>query len=260
MDGSEVFQQIAGDWATSLDIKSAFNHMRVSEEFRPFLCFEHRGKYYVYNSMPFGCRHSSRVFMRVLSYTMAYILLHQDKAYLELANLQIAIYLRSLGWTLSMEKCEFTPAQVITFIGWRWDFGRLTLSMTSAMRSTLLFTLNQWDCRALRGERVNSRAFGSIIGCLNFLPCQIPRASLYLRTLRTALASAVRSTGWNGCTTLSRAIVSELLWWRQNVWYNTPFDFRARDPQAILTTDACKTGCGAELVFFDQSFISYGSF
>jgi hypothetical protein len=35
MDGPEVVQVIAlsGDWATSLDIKSAFNHMRVSPEF-----------------------------------------------------------------------------------------------------------------------------------------------------------------------------------------------------------------------------------
>jgi hypothetical protein len=115
MDGPEVVQQIAlpGDWATSFDIKSAFNHMRVSEEFGPFLCFEHRGKYYAYNSMPFGCRHSPRVFTKALSYAIAYIrvhwevrivaymddifLLHQDKMYLELATLQIANYLRSLG-------------------------------------------------------------------------------------------------------------------------------------------------------------------
>jgi hypothetical protein len=41
MDGPKVVQPIAqpGDWATSLDIKSAFNHMRVSRKFRPFLCF-----------------------------------------------------------------------------------------------------------------------------------------------------------------------------------------------------------------------------
>jgi hypothetical protein len=70
----------------------------------------------------------------------------------------------------------------------------------------------------------------------------------------------MRSTGWNGCTTLSRAIVSKPLWWRRNIWYNTPFDFRARDPQAMLTTDACKTGWGVELVFGGQSFISYGPF
>jgi hypothetical protein len=115
MDGPEVVQKIAllADWATSLDIKSAFNHMRVSEEFRPFLCFEHRGKYYKYNSMPFGCRHSPRVFTKALFYAMAHIrihwevrivvymddifLLHQGKTYLELATLKIAIYLQSVG-------------------------------------------------------------------------------------------------------------------------------------------------------------------
>jgi hypothetical protein len=122
MNGPDVVHLIAlaGDWATSLDIKSAFNHMRLSKEFRPFLCFEHQGKYYAYNSMPFGCRHSPRAFTKALSYAMAYIhihwevrivanmddilLLHQDKTYLELATLQIAVYLQSLGWTLSLEK------------------------------------------------------------------------------------------------------------------------------------------------------------
>jgi hypothetical protein len=115
IDGPEVVQVIAlsGDWATSLDIKSAFNHMRVSPEFRPFLCFEHRGKCCAYNSMPFGCQHSPRVFTKALSYPQAYIrmywevrivaymddifLLHQDRSYLELATLQVATYLQSLG-------------------------------------------------------------------------------------------------------------------------------------------------------------------
>jgi hypothetical protein len=56
--------------------------------------------------------------VRILAYTDEIPLLHQDQPYLELATLQIVIYLRSLGWTLSMEKCEFMPAQDITFLGW----------------------------------------------------------------------------------------------------------------------------------------------
>jgi hypothetical protein len=59
---------------------------------------------------------------------------------------------------------------------------------------------------------------------------------------------------------LWRAIASKLLWWRRNVWYNTPHDFRVRDSQATLTTDASETGWGAELVFGGQSFISFGSY
>jgi hypothetical protein len=56
MDSPEVVQVItlSEDWATSLDFKSVLKHMKVSPEFRSFLCFEHRGKYYTYNSMPFG--------------------------------------------------------------------------------------------------------------------------------------------------------------------------------------------------------------
>jgi hypothetical protein len=79
-DGPEVVWVIAllGDLATSLDIKSAFNHIRVSPEFRPFLCFEYRGKHYAYNSMPFGCRHILRVFTKALSYPLAYIRTHWE--------------------------------------------------------------------------------------------------------------------------------------------------------------------------------------
>jgi hypothetical protein len=92
----------------------------------------------------------------IVAYMDGILLLHRDRSYLELATLQIAIYLRSLGWTLSMEKCEFTPAQDTTFLHCRWNFKQLTLRMTSAMHPTLLFTLDQWICRALRGEWVKS--------------------------------------------------------------------------------------------------------
>jgi hypothetical protein len=51
-----------------------------------------------------------------------------------------------------MEKCKFALAQEITFLGWRWGFQQLTLRMTSAMRSTLLFMLDQWIRRASGGE------------------------------------------------------------------------------------------------------------
>jgi hypothetical protein len=136
MDGPEAVQSIAlpGDKATSVDIEMAFPHIRVSEEFQPYLAFEHLGTCYVYGAMPFGARHSPRIFTRALGYAMAYIrvhwrvriiaymddvlLLHQETEYLELATLQIAVYLQSLGWTLNAEKCELSPSPQITYLGW----------------------------------------------------------------------------------------------------------------------------------------------
>ena len=278
MDGPLTVQEVAlqGDWATSIDLKSAFSHMRVNESFMPYLGFAHRGEYYMYRAMPFGCRHSPRVFMEALSYPLNYIrahwkvrivvymddflMLHQDREYLRLATLQIATYLSCLGWTLSLEKCEFTPVKAIKFLGWRWCFDTLTLQMTPEMRKYLLWQVGKWIRKAMRAERVACRRLGSLIGSLNFLRSQIPRASLYLHTMHSELTRAVNSSGWNGFVTLGTRIISELQFWRRNIYYNTPFAFRKRAPQATLTTDAAEPGWGAELEIGSQSLITFGSY
>jgi hypothetical protein len=99
-----VVQDVAlvGDKTASLNVEMAYPHMKVSQEYQPFLGFEHHGVCYVYVAMPFDARHSRRVFMRALGYAMACIrvhwemritafiddvlLLHQEVDYLELAT------------------------------------------------------------------------------------------------------------------------------------------------------------------------------
>jgi hypothetical protein len=45
MEGAHTVQQVAlpGVWSTSIDLKSAFNHLRVHKEMIPFLCFAFEG-------------------------------------------------------------------------------------------------------------------------------------------------------------------------------------------------------------------------
>jgi hypothetical protein len=239
MDGAHTVQQLAikGDWATSADIKNAFNHVRVNESLAPFLGFRYRGEYYAYRAMPFGCKHSPRVFIQTLGYALRYIrvhwqvriiaymddllLLHQDKVYLKLATIQIAFYLVSLGWTLSLDKCEFTPQREIKYLGWRWDFDTLSLRMTQEMRKSLLFRVRQTMNQVVRGERMSCRRLSSVIGCLNSLRLQIPKALFYLLIFHSALTVGVNSTGWNGSVMPDRAIASELHFWWRNISYNT---------------------------------------
>jgi hypothetical protein len=52
---------------------NTFNHMLVNEKFVPYLAFSDRGEYYAYAAMPFGARHSLRIFTRALGYTVARI-------------------------------------------------------------------------------------------------------------------------------------------------------------------------------------------
>ena len=278
MEGPEDIITMAqqNDWATSLDLKNAFNHLRVQKASRPYLAFRFRGKSYMYRAMPFGAKHAPRLFTKALSFAIAFIrrhwsvrlvaymddilLLHQDPHYLQIATLQIAIYLQSLGWTISAEKCELTPKQTITFLGWRFDFRSLSLKMTDTMRTALTDMLREWISKAYLGSTVPTRSFASLIGSLSFLRAQLPRASLYLKALHSNLTHGVNSNGWNGSVTLRRTIISELLWWSRCVLWNTPFDFAYRPSLATLTTDASEAGWGAWLQIGNLWWTSSGFF
>jgi hypothetical protein len=230
---------------------------------RHFLCFAREGKYYSYRAMPFGAKHAPRLFTEALGYAIRYIrthwdiriiaykddllLLHQDKEHLALCTLQIAAYLSSLGWTISIKKCEFTPTQEIDFLGWHWSSPSLTLQMTRSMRHAILCLIHQWLNHVRNRDSVSSKAYAGLIGSLNFLRAQFPRASLYLRSLHSDLARMVASVGWIGSSTLTYAVRSELLFWWRNAEENKAYCFAQRVSQAQLTTDACEGGWAGHL-------------
>jgi hypothetical protein len=199
MEGPETVQDVMkkGDWGAKIDLESAFNHVWVSTGMQRFFCFRYDGKSYAYVGMPFGSKHAPRLFTEALGYAIRYIrlnwdvriivymddilILQQDQAKCELYALQIAAYLQCLGWTLSVKKCVFEPSQEIEFLGWLWNTVSLSLEMTVAMRGAILQLVRTWLGRAWRGDSVSSKEFGGLIGSLNFLRAQVPRASLNLR-------------------------------------------------------------------------------
>jgi hypothetical protein len=63
------------------------------------------------------------------------------------------------------------------------------------MRGAMLQLVRQWMGHAMRGDTVRSKALAGLVGSLNFLRAQVPRASLYLRTMHSALTSMVASVG-----------------------------------------------------------------
>ena len=264
------------DFATSLDLSNAFNHLIVHPSLRPYLAFAFKGRTYTYRAMPFGAKHAPRLFTKALSYAISFIrrhwdirmivymddilLLHQDPKHLHISTLQIAIYLESLGWTVNRDKSEVTPKQQITFLGWLFDFTSLTLRMTPTMRTSLLNMLSEWIPKAYAGSLERNRSFASLIGSLSFLRAQLPRAGLYLQALHANLTQGVKRDGWNGSVSLNRRITSELLWWSRNIIWNTPFDFAFRPSQATLTTDAAEAGWGALLLLGNQFYTTSGFF
>jgi hypothetical protein len=58
MEDVQVVRQLAqvDDWATTLDIASAYSHVAVDEGLQPFLSFLFDGQWYCYVGMPFGLK------------------------------------------------------------------------------------------------------------------------------------------------------------------------------------------------------------
>ncbi|KAH7828012.1 uncharacterized protein MONOS_10570 [Monocercomonoides exilis] len=48
------------DWMTTLDISSAYQHVKVEEQFSPYLCFSFQNQAYAYVGMPFGAKDAPR--------------------------------------------------------------------------------------------------------------------------------------------------------------------------------------------------------
>ncbi|KAA6369410.1 MAG: putative reverse transcriptase [Streblomastix strix] len=121
-----------GDWATNLDLKSAFHHLIIYPPHRSYLAFEAMGKVYQYRAMLFGTHHSQIFFVQTLAIVQKkklretdigifnfvddLLLLHQNKERIREESLTIMRILEAFGWTIAKEKCETEPKQQINFL------------------------------------------------------------------------------------------------------------------------------------------------
>jgi ribonuclease HI len=276
MEGAETVCQLVkpGDWATSIDVKSAFNHVPVDAELQPYLAFKFGKKTYTYAGMPFGIKHAPRVFtllmrktitavrdrfqVRAVSYMDDVLLLFDDVADAVVKTQEIATFFGRLGWTLAGDKCELDPVQNIDFLGWRWHLEEAMVSSTPPRREELRRTLANWQEYAWDREPRPVRELAALLGGLNFMRLQVPDASLHMKKLDSTKALAVHLHGWEGHCIPNPSLIGELMWWGKTVTKNEPRSIVQIPSQAMLTTDASPTGWGAVLVVGSEAVYGFG--
>jgi ribonuclease HI len=276
MKGPETICQLirAGDWATSIDVKSAFNHVPVDKEFMPYLAFKFEGRTYTYAGMPFGVKHAPRVFTMLMRKTIAAvrerfqiravsymddILLIFDDAAMALTKTPVIVdFFIRLGWTLAWDKCELDPRQDIDFLGWRWHLEDATVTSTPGRREELRQQLSNWQQYAWDREPRPVRELAALLGGLNFMRFQVPDASLHMKRMDSTKARAVQLHGWEGPCTPNPSLIGELKWWSRTIARDEPKETAPRQIRATLTTDASPTGWGAVLSVDSDSVFGYG--
>jgi hypothetical protein len=156
MEDASVLIQLArkGDYATSLDVKAAFNHVPTNPSALSYLAFCFEGRLYAYKGMPFGAKHSPLVFTKIMRVVLGYVrerwcvrcvgymddllFLDKDPERLERITKEVAEYMSWIGWVLAREKCEMSPKQEICFLGWLWNFEKMEVCMKKERRMSMI--------------------------------------------------------------------------------------------------------------------------
>jgi hypothetical protein len=75
MDSTKTVQDLLlpGDFAVSVDLMSAYNHISVHPALRPYLGFVFERRSYCYVGMPFGLCNAPRVFTKIMRLVMTHI-------------------------------------------------------------------------------------------------------------------------------------------------------------------------------------------
>jgi ribonuclease HI len=263
-----------GDWATSMDIKSAFNHIPVNPDLQPYLAFQFQGKTYTYVGMPFGIKHAPRVFtllmrkvmaaireqfkVRAVSYMDDILFLYEEVADALELPWKIAQFLADLGWVINYDKCEMEPLQKIDFLGWRWNLEDATVFTPPAKRTQLLAELREWEEFAWDRRPQPIRELAAFLGKINALRRQVPDASLHTLKLDRTKAQAVQMHGWDGHCTPNPSHLGEIKWWEKTVAGNRPKELQKPPVVATLTTDASGEGWGASLTIDGSRTHAFG--
>jgi ribonuclease HI len=224
--------------------------------------------------MPFGVKHAPRVFSRLMRYAIQEVrrrwdvritfymddtlLLFRDPETAAAQTKEIAEYLQLLGWTLSIEKCQFHPSQTPEFLGWQWDLRTATLAISTSHRAQLLEEIFTWLDLAERRSQIPVRKLASLLGELNFLRVQNPEASLYMSQLSALKVRGVQASGWDGHTTVTPEVAGELKWWLRRISQNPPRETHQPPMAATLTTDASPDGWGAVIERQGDTLMMHG--
>ncbi|KAA6346395.1 MAG: putative Tyrosine-protein kinase, partial [Streblomastix strix] len=68
MEDLQTIKQLLqpGDYAVTIDIKSAYSHIHVDQDLSPYLSFSFNNRCYSYVAMPFGIKSAPRTFTKML--------------------------------------------------------------------------------------------------------------------------------------------------------------------------------------------------
>lgn len=255
-------QVLYGDWAITIDIKSAFNHVPIHKDYRRFFRFVGPdGHLYEFQSMNFGSsvapatwhRLFSRVIgtlrsmgirvcffmddMKVLASTRAMAREHGDI---------VCRYLTAFGFLINLPKSNLEPTQLPRYLGLLWDLNRMTVSLPKERIRNIKKAARQ--VLATSSIARIQRLMGHVEAArMIFQQARMHSFEFIAQTAHMISTDAPRDT----IVPLSDDALTQVKWWIRNASHfnQVPIKGAPAAPIVDLTTDASPSGWGAELIY-----------
>lgn len=223
-----------GNFQTTCDDKSGYDHIRLSTESRTYFGLEWSGWYFVFNTLPFGWKASAYLYHSVGLVATSYIRSHgvpcsqyiDDRHFGQLqirrnappcswsdfqraqAALYIACYiLLDLGYFIGLKKSTLVPTQAPIFLGYIIDSVKTAFLMPPDKK--IKFASLREDL--LSHKTVSLKSLQKFVGKINSFTLVVPAARLFSRVACLAMSRASKSPR---AIPVSRELKAEFEHWR----------------------------------------------
>lgn len=251
-------------WLSSLDLKSAFHHIPLSNSLRQLCGIHFRGRCFTFTVMSFGLSMAPKVWCSILRAALdhlrhhptqpLFLLFYMDdillasptQATARADTLRLTSHLLDLGFVINFDKSVLQPTRCLRHLGFLIDTRSNTFRIPADKASDLVSFCRTVSLR----PSIRVATARSLLGKLLALRLAFSPVRRFSWSLIEELSQAIppdrrrRAQQRSLRITLSSLARSDLAWIAANLLYFPPAHFNQR-PTCHLFTDASLTGWGA---------------
>ena len=244
------------DWATSVDLRDAYFHIQIHQDFRKYLRFHWQEQTFEFVSLPFGLSLAPLIFTKVVRefveiqrsnglrlrvYLDDWLNLAQSQAKCrettELLLQQTALF----GFQIKLSKCDLNPSQTFNYLGMKFDTVNFTVQPIPDRVDKLGSLLHM----ALSKQHITRRQISQLLGQMESLALLLPLGRVYKRPLQRVESLRFLHLPWDHPVPVGPWLHASVIQWLNPDWIRSAVPIRPIAPRVYLHTDASMLGWGA---------------
>ena len=261
LENLSVVPQIVtkGQWLFSTDLEDAYFHIPMHPLSRPYLCFKWRDVVYTTNVLPFGLNLAPFIFTKMLRpvirfcrslgiSVIAYLddfLWCDDRHSIDGLVAFARALLGLLGFSVSDKKSEWTPTQLLQFLGLLVNAEAYAFEVPKGKLQKIGSIVSDLIARAEKRSAITTRQVAAVCGHLLSVRLAVAPARIYTRALYRVLNSA---SHWDQRLVLPPDALTELKFWSENLHSFTALGMVPAKSVLRLYCDSSEDGWGAHTI------------